>query len=269
MSQNYILKVATGHPSCAGWQDGVIVQDKKGNIQELAGAFIPHGWTLVGAWFKGYRKGWQVPLIKRVNLEEYSTGMSTWKKIPATMILKVARTQGLREMLPDRLSGMYDAAEMDQMGEVITPSLPVAQAVDDVPEQELPAAWPATAFPVEDESLADPAPEPPQDAQPEPQGEDKQARQIDELGGIIMVLAEGDTDAGKQILVDWSSFEGKRGGKPTTISIDSLKSPSLKGKWLYKILAKAREERAAHIKEDPAMAAAFGVEDILKENSNE
>jgi hypothetical protein len=47
-------------------------------------------------------------------MTEYNTGKSSWAKIPATMIRKVALVQALREAFPSDLGGCYDSAEMDQ-----------------------------------------------------------------------------------------------------------------------------------------------------------
>ena len=236
MSQNYVIKVATGHPACAGWQDGVIVQNAEGTLQQLDGGFVPKGWTLVGAWFKGYRKGFQVPITKRINVEDYDTGKpGPWTKIKSTMLIKVARTQGLREMLPDRLSGMYDAAEMNQMGDIIE--------VDGVPaEAAKPPALPATP----------PAPRgrPPKNA-PEPAAEPtgKDEDHIKGLTTIVMGMANNNVDAGRELLRKWSTFPTLK-GKP----IESFKDPRLKGKWLNRIIITAREEYAKFLFENPEVA---------------
>ncbi len=227
MAQNYVIKVATSHPACAGWKDGVIVQDANGVVAQLDGSFIPKGWALVGAWFQGYHKGWQVPITKRINVEDYDTGKSTWKKIKSTMLIKVARTQGLREMLPDRLSGMYDSAEMDQMGEVAE-----IQA-----EATPPPALPATTAPAANK------------VKNAPERTDKDDQHLQELIGIIMTLAEGDKDQARELLKSTSIFKGKQNGKEVDIFVDSFRDPRLKGKWLNRLVADLREQ-------NPEIAAA-------------
>jgi hypothetical protein len=44
-------------------------------------------------------------------MHEYDTGKSSWAKMPATMIRKVALVQSLREAFPSDLGGLYDSCE--------------------------------------------------------------------------------------------------------------------------------------------------------------
>ncbi len=249
MSQNYVLKVATSHPACAGWKDGVIVQRQDGTLIDLDGTVIPQGYSLIGSWFVGYRHGWKVPITKRVQLEDYDTGKSIWKTLKSTMIVKVARTQGLREMLPDRLSGMYDAAEMDQMGQAQPQDL--RGELDDALAQQGIAPLPS----------AEPSQTQQQQGQGEPAQESQEEidnRHLWELVAILRKLTDSDKDKVKGLLIEFSEFKGSDG---TMKCIDSLKDPDdpegkrrhpqLTSKWINTMIGKARSAYAKWLEAHP------------------
>jgi len=74
--------------------------------------------TLVGGWARVHRHDWKVPTEAEVSLKEYmrtdSTGrpQSSWAKMPATMIKKVAIVQALRDAFPEDFQGLYSPEEM-------------------------------------------------------------------------------------------------------------------------------------------------------------
>lgn len=111
------VKRACKSPLCVGYEAGVIVQ-KGDTIEYRKGALVLPSETLVGGWGKVYRKDWKIPLENTVGLDEYqrrtNSGklMSTWAKMPATMIRKVALVQALREAFPEEFSGLYSPEEM-------------------------------------------------------------------------------------------------------------------------------------------------------------
>ena len=106
---------AQSHPDFAGFRAGIIIQRNNKLVHE-PGAFYLPGDRLLGGWFEGRRKSQAVPFFHQVSMQEYNPGHSTWKKMPGTMIRKVAIVQGLREMFPSLFTGMYDQAEMAQAG---------------------------------------------------------------------------------------------------------------------------------------------------------
>ena len=71
---------------------------------------IPLG-QIMGAWCEVYSTD-NEPLFSAVLFNEYTTGQSTWKTKPATMIRKVAIVQAHREFAPEETGGLYDEAEM-------------------------------------------------------------------------------------------------------------------------------------------------------------
>lgn len=68
---------------------------------------------LVGAYCLCDMKGKKKPYYVWVDLAEYSTGKSTWSKMPATMIKKVAEAQCLRMASPEIFNGSYDESEYE------------------------------------------------------------------------------------------------------------------------------------------------------------
>lgn len=103
---------AEANPDFTGYRAGVIVQRQNQVVME-DGSFLLPGDVLLGGWFEGRRKRLDIPFMHKVAMSEYSTGQSSWKKMPATMIRKVAIVQGLREMFPTMFGGLYDSAELN------------------------------------------------------------------------------------------------------------------------------------------------------------
>lgn len=64
------------------------------------------------AYCEVFRKDMSYPIRVVVNMKEYNTGKSTWKKMPITMIKKVAESQALRKAFT--ISGVYSPEEMGQ-----------------------------------------------------------------------------------------------------------------------------------------------------------
>ncbi|GAV24777.1 phage recombination protein Bet [Carboxydothermus islandicus] len=111
-------KRAAKNELCTGWQAGVIVQKKDGNIEYRNGTLVLPNEELVGGWARVSRKDWKEPLEITVSLKEYErkkrdgTLMRNWREMPATMIRKVALVQALREAFPETFQGMYSPEEM-------------------------------------------------------------------------------------------------------------------------------------------------------------
>lgn len=110
--------VARQSADCVGWEKGIIVQKKDGELRYSKGLIL-EGETLLGGYFKAKPKGWEVPFELEVNLKGYikttKDGSVTqfWKpeKQP-TMIAKVAEAQGLRTVWPERTQGLYVSEEI-------------------------------------------------------------------------------------------------------------------------------------------------------------
>jgi phage recombination protein Bet len=114
VGKDAFTKKAEDHPAFDGFEAGIIIKADDGKLTYRAGQFVDKGEHLVGGWADVHRNDRKVAFRSEVSMTEYNTGKSSWAKIPATMIRKVALVQALREAFPSDLGGCYDSAEMDQ-----------------------------------------------------------------------------------------------------------------------------------------------------------
>mgnify|MGYP000061756443 CR=1 FL=1 len=134
-------KRAASIPDCNGWIAGVVVL-KDGKIVYRPGSLVLKDEELVGGWAEVYRKSWSHPIRIEVSYEEYEgkkkdgTPNRQWKRMPGTMIRKVALVQALREAFPNEFGGLYSPEEMAQAG-VDMEGLPQAEVKveEDIEEQ--------------------------------------------------------------------------------------------------------------------------------------
>lgn len=114
VGKDVFTKRAVKNPKFQGFEAGIIVANRKtGEITFRIGTFYYKKLEeLVGGYCNVYIKDWSVPLQHTVDFDEFSSGQSTWKKMPATMIRKVALVQALREAFPADFQGLYDSSEM-------------------------------------------------------------------------------------------------------------------------------------------------------------
>lgn len=119
VGKDFFIKRASANENFKGYTAGVIVLGKTGNIEERPGSFYAKEVEkLVGAWCK-IEKADGSEFYHTVAFDEYNTGKSTWVKLPATMIRKVALVQALREAFPEDYQGLYDSSEMGVNEEVL------------------------------------------------------------------------------------------------------------------------------------------------------
>ena len=117
VSKDAILKRAILHKDYRGHKKGIIVINKKGEIEERVGTFkLPHE-ELVGGWSIVLRRDWE-PLKVTVSFDEVAQKKSdgslnsNWATKGATMVEKVALVRGLRESFVEELGGMIDEDEV-------------------------------------------------------------------------------------------------------------------------------------------------------------
>ena len=115
VGKDAFTKKAEEHPQFDGFEAGIVIE-RSGKVEYRAGQLVRPGEILIGGWAEVHRKDRQYPYRSEVSMQEYNTNQSSWKKLPATMIRKVALVQALREAFPSDLGGCYDSAEM---GEVV------------------------------------------------------------------------------------------------------------------------------------------------------
>lgn len=116
--KEYFTEKAEAHPQFDGFQAGIITRPKDGGelIHREGTFYLPSEETLLGGWAEVHRKDRKIPTKAEVVMAEYNTDKAQWKKMPGTMIRKVAIVQALREAFPANMGGMYDSSEMNQAG---------------------------------------------------------------------------------------------------------------------------------------------------------
>ena len=112
VGKGVFTKRAQKNVNFRGYRAGVILSKETTIYRE--GAMVLPGETLLGGWAEVYINGWAVPIRAEVSLQEYKgSPTSSWGKMPATMIRKVALVQALREAFPEDFQGLYDSSEMN------------------------------------------------------------------------------------------------------------------------------------------------------------
>lgn len=107
VSKEALMKRAEANEHYKGYKAGVIVKHKDGDVERIEGAFKLPDDLLLGGWAEVFRDDKDVPAKISVSMVEYDRNQSTWKKMPCTMIRKVALAQALREAFPIQLGAMY------------------------------------------------------------------------------------------------------------------------------------------------------------------
>lgn len=110
-------KRAAAHPKFKGMKAGVVVINKKGEMENRVGELVLPGEELVGGWADVFVDGYIEPVSAVVSIEERmqkkdGKPVSKWASSPGLMIRKCALVAALREAFPDILGGMYTAEEM-------------------------------------------------------------------------------------------------------------------------------------------------------------
>lgn len=127
------LRRAFEHPDYLYKEEGIIVQ--RGNeIIHKEGCCLYPGENLIGGWCRVFfmRNGKERKAYKEVALSEYDKGQANWKTKPATMIVKVATSQCVREAFPKDYEGLYSEEEMVASGAI--PNVVDGEIVDVVDE---------------------------------------------------------------------------------------------------------------------------------------
>jgi len=111
-------KRARRNKDFAGYEAGIIVQSKDGNLEYRSGTLHLADEQIAGGWAKVHIRGYDVPVESSVSFDEYCLKKdghpaSNWASKPGTMIRKVALVQALREAFPEDLQGMYSAEEAE------------------------------------------------------------------------------------------------------------------------------------------------------------
>ena len=111
--KGFLFKRADGFPQFKGLKGGVICCVGSELVYH-DGAFYnatKGGEILLGAWAEVYRNDRDLPARIEVMLTEYDQKQAQWNQRKATMIVKVAKSQALREAFPQEFDGLYAAEE--------------------------------------------------------------------------------------------------------------------------------------------------------------
>lgn len=117
VGKDAILKRAINNKDFNGREQGVIVINTKGEVEERTGTFKLKDEQIVGGWARVYRKGWDYPTTVTVSFDEVAQRKrdgslnSNWATKGATMVEKVALVRALRETFTEDLGGMIDKDE--------------------------------------------------------------------------------------------------------------------------------------------------------------
>jgi len=128
VGKDVFLKRANKVKSYKGYLTGLIVSTD-GKVEKREGGYYVSSLDtkrdkslkeeiILGAWSEVYREDRDKPVrievvfVEYVQLNKDGLPLSSWKKMPSTMIRKVALVQALREAFPEELGGLYDGSEM-------------------------------------------------------------------------------------------------------------------------------------------------------------
>lgn len=116
VAKEVFMKIAESHPAYDGFEAGIVVEDKDGELIERKGAIMKSTDKLVGGWCRVKRKDRTYPSEVQLSLSEFGKGQSTWKTMPANMIRKTAIVNALREAFPGTLKGLYTEEDAGKVG---------------------------------------------------------------------------------------------------------------------------------------------------------
>lgn len=125
VGKDVFVKRAYANENFKKYEAGVVVLNlKSGEIKERPGSlYAKQVEQLVGGYCRVFLSNGD-EFYHTVSFDEYNSGQSTWKKLPGTMIRKVALVQALRECFPSDFQGLYDSSEMG-IEETNLPATPV------------------------------------------------------------------------------------------------------------------------------------------------
>lgn len=124
------IKRARARKDFDGFEAGLIVLDKNGNVVERQGSLRAPDDKVLGGWAKVYIKGMRVPYYSAVEWGEYAGKdrngnlNNMWATKGMTMIRKVALSQALREAYPEEMEGLYEPEEINTIEDEL-PTKPV------------------------------------------------------------------------------------------------------------------------------------------------
>lgn len=126
-AKDAFTKRAESNPRFQGQEAGVVVINRKGDLENRIGELVLDGEELVGGWADVYVKDYVKPISSVVSFKErcqYKEGkpQATWAVSPGLMVRKCALVAAMREAFPSDVGGMYTPEELGyEETEVTTP----------------------------------------------------------------------------------------------------------------------------------------------------
>lgn len=133
-----LQQIADRNSGFDGVENGVVVEDKDGNVVERNGQVIASSDTLIGGWCKVYRKDRAKPFYVTVSLKEFEARKkdgslnAQWNSKPCFMIEKVAKAHAFRVAFPQEMQGVYVEDE------VANDNQPLRDNQDEIIQQDEP-----------------------------------------------------------------------------------------------------------------------------------
>lgn len=133
-----VIKRASRNQHYNGYESGIIVETKDGDVEDRVGSFFLEGEHLLGGWATAYRRDQDHPRVSRLRVEERiqktkdGTPNRFWATMPAGMIEKCAIAEAHRRAFPDETDALLENAQVQievvDAGEIATtegvPALP-------------------------------------------------------------------------------------------------------------------------------------------------
>ena len=117
VGKDAILKRAILNKNFDGREQGIIVVNSKGEVENRKGTFRMPNELIVGGWARVFRKDQKYPTEITVSFDEVAQHKgdgslnSNWANKGATMVEKVALVRALRETFAEDFGGMIDEDE--------------------------------------------------------------------------------------------------------------------------------------------------------------
>lgn len=139
VSRDYYEKRANMNANYRGKENGIVVLNRKGEIEYRKGTIMLKDEELLGGWCKVYMANLEHPVFTSVQFEEAvktkdGSPTATWASMPKTMIEKVAVVRALRSAMTEEFGNTYAA---DELG---FDENELATEVQNVPAEEEPVA---------------------------------------------------------------------------------------------------------------------------------
>lgn len=118
VSRDYYEKRAAKNPNFSGKENGIVVLNKKGEIEYRQGTIMLKDEELLGGWCKVYMRNLTYPVFTSVQFDEAvrlkadGKPMATWASMPKTMVEKVAVVRALKQAMTEDFGGTYSAVEL-------------------------------------------------------------------------------------------------------------------------------------------------------------